>query len=160
MDCSYEARQRALAQLERKCWRESDQTCRIYFRPGLKSRLHANDLAFHALARRAKFYKALLEGQTAFEEACRQWLGKESCGEDPVSKLVAFCEEHDGQILSTETFEALRPLAVEAAASRGFREPHPARIAMKPPSAMHHPPGVRKYGHNEKETCVNSNFFL
>lgn len=122
---SYQERQR----MANEMWHSDDKELRIYFQL-VNGKLIINDLAFHKLMRKVKFYEKILNHEITFQDAVMSWLGKgeESSPKQSKAELLHFCQANEDQEMLEDSLDILRKLAIEAASANGYNEDHPERL--------------------------------
>lgn len=110
-------------------WRSDDKELRLYFQLA-NGNLVINELAFHKLMRKVKFYEKILNHEVTFQDEVRSWLGKGNTASPQKIKeeLLHFCRTIEDQEIAEESLDILRKLAITAASLNGYYEDHPERL--------------------------------
>lgn len=122
---TYQERQR----MAHEVWRSDEKELRIYFQL-VNGKLVINELAFHKLMRKVKFYERILNHEITFQDAVMSWLGKDEVSSPKQRKdeLLHFCQINEGQEMLDDSLDILRKLAIAAASANGYYEDHPERL--------------------------------
>ena len=117
-------------------WRSEDAALRKLFRLGNQN-VFPNELARYSLARRFAFYDELLNGDTTFQEAVKQWLGHSSTNCDDSSDcLETFYQKHQNQTLFDAQQAELREMIVRMCKVAGIKEPQKRRCEVHQHGAL------------------------
>jgi superfamily II DNA or RNA helicase len=110
-------------------WRSDDKELRLYFQLA-NGNLVINELAFHKLMRKVKFYERILNHEVTFQDEVRLWLGKGdmSSPQQAKAELMHFCHTIEDQEIEEDCLDILRKLAITAASLNGYYEDHPERL--------------------------------